>query len=339
MAHSIAALVLPGVVTFDLGCVLQIFGAGTGRDPGYYDLVVCAPRCGRVQTADGFAIHVDHGLPELLRADTVLVVGYAGFIDQPPPAAVLAALRQVADRGGRVGSVCVGTFALGHAGLLDGRRCTTHWVAADALALQFPEADVAPNVLYVEDGPILTSAGAAAGLDLGLHIVRRDYGAEAAAELARWGVVAPHRDGGQAQFIRRPVSSESGTNTAAVREWALEHLDQPLTVADLAAHGSCGERTLSRRFVAETGQTPKQWLITARLQRARELLETTDLSVDRVAQNAGFPSPSALRDCFAGALSTTPTAYRRTFASEKDISVLSESSLGRRAGRARQRYA
>jgi transcriptional regulator GlxA family with amidase domain len=314
MAHSIAALVLPGVVTFDLGCVLQIFGGHPGGDPAHYDLTVCAPRRGRVQAADGFAIHVDHGLSELVLADTVLVVGYAGFLDERPSAAVLDALRQVAERGGRVGSVCVGTFALGHAGLLDGRRCTTHWVAADALAAQFPKADVAPNALYIEDGPILTSAGAAAGLDLGLHIVRSDYGAEIAARSARWGVIAPHRDGGQAQFIRRPVSSDPGTSTAAVREWALACLDRPLTVADLAVRACCGERTLSRRFIAETGQTPKQWLITARLQRARELLETSDLPVERVAADSGFPSAGALRDCFATALSTTPTAYRRTFA-------------------------
>jgi transcriptional regulator GlxA family with amidase domain len=220
----------------------------------------------------------------------------------------------VADRGARVGSVCVGTFALGHAGLLDGRRCTTHWAAADALAQQFPAATVSPNELYVEDGPILTSAGLAAGLDLGLHIVRTDLGAEAAAEVARWGVIAPHRDGGQAQFIRRPVSYGTGTGTAAVREWALLRLDQPLTVTDLATQACCGERTLSRRFVAETGQTPKQWLITARLQRARELLETSDLPVERIARDTGFPSAGALRDCFAAALSTTPTAYRRTFA-------------------------
>jgi transcriptional regulator GlxA family with amidase domain len=320
MGLSVAVLVLPGVVTFDLGCVLQIFGPAHGRErtSEYYDLMVCGPRPGKVATADGFAITVEHGLPELIRADTVLVVGYATAADAPPSAAVIAALRYAADRGARVGSVCVGTFALGHAGLLDGRRCTTHWVAADLLADQFPDADVVPNALYVEDGPILTSAGAAAGLDLGLHVVRNDHGAEAAAEVARWGVVAPHRDGGQAQFIRRPVSSDAGHSTGATREWALENLDRPLTVGALAAHACCGERTLSRRFVAETGQTPKRWLIAARLQRARELLETTHLPVERIAQDSGFASAGALRDCFAPALSTTPTAYRRAFASKRN---------------------
>jgi transcriptional regulator GlxA family with amidase domain len=317
MSHSVAALVLPGVVTFDLGCVLAIFAPAPGPEsvPRPYDLVVCGARRGKVETADGFTITVDHGLREVESADTVLVVGYADAAGRRPSAGVLSALRRAADNGARVGSVCVGAFALGHAGLLDGRRCTTHWAAADALAEQFPEATVSPNELYVEDGPVVTSAGSAAGLDLGLHIVRSDHGAETAAELARWGVIAPHRPGGQAQFIRRPVSADSGTSTAPVREWALRHLDQPLTVTDLAAQACCGERTLSRRFVAETGQTPKQWLITARLQRARELLETTDLPVERIAQESGFPSAGALRDCFTASLSTTPTAYRRAFTS------------------------
>jgi transcriptional regulator GlxA family with amidase domain len=318
MGHSVAALVLPGVVTFDLGCVLAVFAPAPGPEapvPRPYDLRLCAPRRGRIATTDGFSINVEHGLADVARADTVLVIGYAGAAVEPPPAKVVAALRHAAEGGARMGSVCVGTFALGHAGLLDGRRCTTHWIAAAALARQFPAATVLPNELYVEDGPIFSSAGAAAGLDLGLHILRSDHGAEVAAEVARWGVIAPHRDGGQAQFIRRPVSTEPDTSTAPVREWALQHLDRALTVADLAARACCGERTLSRRFVAETGQTPKQWLITARLQRARELLETSDLPVERVAENAGFPSAGALRDCFAAALATTPTAYRRTFAS------------------------
>ena len=316
MGHSVAALVLPGVVTFDLGCVIAIFAPPPGPVapvPRPYDFRLCGPRRGRVATTDGFSINVEYGLAELASADTVLVIGYADAAVAAPSPRVVAALRRAAERGARMGSVCVGAFALGHAGLLDGRRCTTHWVAADALARQFPATAVLPNELYVEDGPIFTSAGAAASLDLGLHILRSDYGAEAAAEVARWGVIAPHRDGGQAQFIRRPVSSAPGTSTAAVRDWALTQLAEPLTVADLAARACCGERTLIRRFVAETGRTPKQWLISARLQRARELLETSDLPVERVAQQAGFPSAGALRDCFAAALSTTPTAYRRTF--------------------------
>jgi AraC family transcriptional activator FtrA len=310
-------LALPGVVTFDLGCVLAIFNPPPGPIapvPRPYEFRLCAPRRGRLETTDGFSINVEYGLSELESADTVLVIGYATAAVEAPPAGVVRALRRAADRGARMGSVCVGSFALGHAGLLDGRRCTTHWIAADALARQFPTTTVLPNELYVEDGPIFTSAGAAAGLDLGLHILRSDHGAEAAAEVARWGVIAPHRDGGQAQFIRRPVSSAPGTSTAAVREWALTRLHEPLTVADLAARACCGERTLIRRFVAETGRTPKQWLISARLQRARELLEASDLPVEHVAQAAGFPSAAALRTCFTAAMSTTPTAYRKTFA-------------------------
>ncbi|HYZ08157.1 MAG TPA: helix-turn-helix domain-containing protein [Pseudonocardiaceae bacterium] len=317
MSHKVAAVVLPGVLTFDLGCAIQVFGDPPVPGPthGRYDLRVCGPGR-RVRAADGIGLTLQHGLDAMDEADTVLVIGYSTAVTGPPPPAVVQGLRRAAERGARMGSICVGAFALAHAGLLDRRRATTHWAAAGALAEQFPDVEVLPNALYVQDGPVLTSAGAAAGFDLGLHIVRHDHGIEAATEVARWNVMAPHRAGGQAQFIRRPLVAdlaEVATGTAATREWALQRLAESLTLAGLAEHACCSERTLTRRFLADTGTTPKQWLNTARADRARNLLETTDLAIERVATEAGFPSAAALRDCFTTMIGTTPTAYRRTF--------------------------
>jgi transcriptional regulator GlxA family with amidase domain len=210
-------------------------------------------------------------------------------------------------------SICVGAFALAHAGILNGRRATTHWMAADRLAKAFPRVHVMPRALYVDEGDVLTSGGIAAGLDLCLHVVRRDHGAEAAAELARFNVVAPHREGGQAQFIQRPVADLPDAGLGATRAWALEHLDRPLGVAELASHACCSERTLMRRFHAETGISPKRWLLQMRLERARELLESTAWPIEHVASRSGFPSSAALRARFSDELNTTPTSYRRAF--------------------------
>jgi transcriptional regulator GlxA family with amidase domain len=265
-----------------------------------------------VPTADGFALTVEYRLDRLAEADTVIVPGY-GTWSEAPAADVLEALRQAAARGARMVSICVGAVALAHAGLLDGRRATTHWMAAADLAAQFPEIEVVPDVLYIDEGNVLTSAGIAAGLDLGLHVVRRDHGADTAAELARFNVVAPHRDGGQAQYAPRPVPAIAGHGLSATREWALRHIEQSVTLADLARHACCSERTLIRRFREETGLSPKHWLLRMRLERARELLETTALPVEHVAAQAGFPSAAALRARFADDLHTTPTAYRRSF--------------------------
>jgi transcriptional regulator GlxA family with amidase domain len=220
-------------------------------------------------------------------------------------------------------SICVGAFALAHAGILDGRRATTHWMVTGLLAEQFPRVEVVADVLYVDEGQVLTSAGLAAGLDLGLHVVRRDHGAEAAAELARFNVVAPHRDGGQAQFTPRPISVGPDTGLAATRAWAIENPGRPLALADLAAHACCSERTLIRRFREETGMSPKRWLLQMRLERARELLEATEIPVEQVAAQAGFPSAGALRAHFAEKLRTTPSAYRRTYRGLRRLSVFS----------------
>jgi transcriptional regulator GlxA family with amidase domain len=311
--HRVVALALPGLITFDLGCAVQVFARAPGMvdRPGHYDFSTCA-LARTVPTADGFTLTVEYRLDRLATADTVIVPGYATWHD-PPAADVLDALRHAAARGARIVSICVGAFALAHAGLLDGHRATTHWMAAADLAAQFPEIDVVPDVLYIDDGNVLTSAGIAAGLDLGLHVVRRDHGADAAAELARFNVVAPHRDGGQAQYAPRPVPVIADHGLSATRAWALRHLERSLTLADLARHACCSERTLIRRFREETGLSPKHWLLQMRLERARELLETTALPVEHVATQAGFPSAAALRTRFADDLHTTPTAYRRSF--------------------------
>jgi transcriptional regulator GlxA family with amidase domain len=311
--HRVVALVLPGVLTFDLGCAIQVFARAPGmvNVPGYYDLRTCGPMR-TIRTGDGFSLLLGGGLEGLRHAETVIVPGY-GTWEQSPAPRVLEALRAAADGGARMMSICVGAFALAHAGVLDGHRATTHWMATAELAARFPRVQVVPDVLYVDDGEVLTSAGIAAGLDLGLHIVRRDHGAEAAAQLARFNVVAPHRAGGQAQYVARPIPVGEDRGLSSTRAWALEHLEQPLSVTDLAAHACCSERTLTRRFHDETGLSPKQWLRQVRLERARELLETTALPIENVSAQAGFPSAAALRARFAGDLDTTPTAYRRAF--------------------------
>ena len=316
MAHRVVALALPGLITFDLSCLVQIFGCVPdleGAAPRRYDFVVCGPGGRTVPTSDGFNLAVSHDLTALVEADTVAVPGYTGAWSSAPPKQAVAALRAAADRGARVLSICVGAFALAYAGLLDDRRATTHWAAIDQLAGQFPAVSVVPDVLYVDEGDVLTSAGLASGLDLALHVMRADHGAQAAADLARWNVVAPHRDGAQAQFIDTAISDTSTTSLAETCAWALRHLDQALTLAELAAHAAMSERSLLRRFREEIGTSPKQWLLRARLDYARRLLETTDLPMEAVARQAGFPSPAALRHHFAATLATTPTSYRAAF--------------------------
>jgi transcriptional regulator GlxA family with amidase domain len=250
-------------------------------------------------------------LADVRSADTVIVPGVVDhsrvFSDE-----VLDALRHVRRRRRRVVSICTGAFVLAAAGLLNGLSVTTHWRNADELAQRYPLVSVDRNVLYVDNGEILTSAGIASGIDLCLHIVRRDLGAAAANRLARLIVAAPHRDGGQAQFIEAPVGNADGS-LATTRAWALDHLDEPLAVRDLARHARVSERTVARRFVDETGLPPLRWLLGARIQRARELIETTDFGVDQVADRCGLGTAANLRLHFRRIVGTTPTAYRRTF--------------------------
>ena len=315
MAHRVVALALPGLVTFDLGCALQIFGHSPTPEarPQLYDFTVCAPSGYRVATSDGFTLTVPRDLEVLAGADTVVVPGYHHAWDTPPPREALHALHAAAEQGARMLSICIGAFALGHAGLLDHRRATTHWAATGLLAAHFPAATVVDDVLYVDDGDVLTSAGLASGLDLALHLVRRDHGAAAAAELARWNVVAPHREGAQAQFISTAVPDTGESTLAATCRWALTHLERPLELADLAAHAQLSERSLLRHFRAEIGTSPRQWLLRARLDRARELLETTTLPIEDIARRAGFPTAAALRSRFTTTLGASPSAYRKSF--------------------------
>ncbi len=265
---------------------------------------------GLVPSTTGFAVQARVGPAELARADTVVVPGYAPY-DAPSPA-VLAALRRATGRGARMVSVCTGAFALAAAGLLDGRRATMHWRDAAELAARHPAVHVDAGVLFVDDGAVLTSAGVAAGIDLCLHLVRGDYGEQAASRIARRMVVAPYRDGGQAQFVQRPLPV-NGTGLAATCAWALKRLTEPLTVADLAGHAGWAPRTFARRFLAETGTTPLRWLAAQRLLEARRLLEATNLPVDQIAASCGLGTAANLRLHLARDAGTTPTAYRRSY--------------------------
>ncbi len=306
--HRVVALILPRVVAFDLAIPAQVFGHRDEIDR--YAFSVCSEVAGLVPSTTGFAVHAPLALDAVALADTVVVPGYAPHDEPAPP--VLEALRTAATRGARVVSVCTGAFALAAAGLLDGRRATTHWRDADQLATRHPDVDVDPNVLYLDDGSVATSAGVAAGIDLCLHLVGRDHGALVAAQIARRMVVAPHRDGGQAQFLQRPVPA-TGSGLASTCAWALDRLAEPLSVAHLARHAGWAPRTFARRFLAETGTTPLRWLTAQRLLEARWLLEATDLPVDHVAARCGLGTAANLRLHLARDAATTPTAYRRIY--------------------------
>ncbi|WP_127553529.1 GlxA family transcriptional regulator [Actinoplanes sp. OR16] len=308
--HLIAVLVLPGASPLDVGITSQVFSQRPGIPA--YDLVHCSIAAGPVRGRDGLGFVVEAGLEAIAAADTVIVPGSrnpARALDQR----VLDALRDAAFRGARMVSICGGAFALAQAGILDGRRATTHWQLAPALAREYPKVQVDGDVLFVDEGQVLTSAGVAAGIDLCLHIIRRDHGVQASNAVARVIVAAPYRSGGQSQFIPRTVPEPLGDLFAATREWALKHLDEPLTLATLARHARVSERTFGRRFVEDTGYTPMQWVLRARVDLARALLETTDLGVDQVAARVGLGTGANLRLHFQRVLSTTPTDYRRTF--------------------------
>ena len=252
-----------------------------------------------------------HGLQTIASAQTVIVTGTDSRDDTDER--VLSALRAAAEQGKRVASICTGAFVLAQAGLLDGRSATTYWVQSAALARRFPKVDVQPDVLYIDDGPVLTSAGLAAGIDLCLHLVRTDYGAATANAVARLAVVAPVRPGGQAQFIESPLPRETGVTLAETRAWAMQRLSEPLVLADLARHAGVSVRTLSRRFHQETGVSPLQWLLHQRVETARELLEATTLSVEQVASRSGLGSADSLRHHMLTRVGLTPTAYRTAF--------------------------
>ncbi len=307
--HRIAVLVLPAVLPIDLGIPTQIFNA---RPETPYDMTVCGPARGEVLTSGGFTVSVSAGLPALARAETIIVPGYSDYRRTPAPE-VLAALELAFRRGARIVSICTGAFAVAAAALLDGRTGTTHWASADDLEELHPHLSVDRNVLYVDDGQILTSAGVTAGIDLCLHLVRKDVGAAVANTIARELVAPPHRDGGQAQYIARSLPEPAAHTLGPTRDWALHHLDEELSLDTLARHARISTRTLGRMWRQETGATPHQWLLTARIDYARELLEATTLSIEQIAGQTGLGSATNLRARFRDILDTTPTAYRRMF--------------------------
>lgn len=313
-SRDVAVLVYDGFTPFELGVACEVFGDDRWVAPGdpWYRLFICADSSGPVTADGGFQILVPHGLEVLAKVDTVIVS--PTYRPAEVSERVFEALRRAHAQGARILSLCGGAFVLAEAGLLDGRRAATHWAECDALARQYPRLSVDPGVLFVDEGDILTSAGSAASIDLCLHVVRQDYGTDVATRLARQLVVPPQRDGGQAQYIEKPLpvldSSDLFADTVA---WVQEHLDEPVTVEDLAVRAAMSPRTFARRFLVATGTTPYQWLVRQRVQLAQQLLEVSDLSIESVAEKSGFGTAANLRKHFSRIVHTSPQGYRRAF--------------------------
>jgi len=321
MLRNIAVVVVNGFLPFEFGTVCEVFGVDRSDDGlPRYDFAVVAGEPPPLRALD-FTIQPSHGLERLTEADLIALPAVsdqrlrqdAPGPNRPFPEDLLEALRRAVDRGARVLSVCSGAFILGDAGLLDDRRCTTHWRHAAELARRYPRAKVDSDVLYVDDDPVITSAGTAAGIDACLYLVRKEQGSRVANGIARRMVVPPHRDGGQAQYVVQPIAPSCDGSLRDLLEWLRAHLDQPVTVRQLAARANMSERTFARRFVADTGTTPQRWLIGQRILLAQQLLEETDDTVDMIAGRAGFGTATALRHHFRTWRGTTPNAYRRLF--------------------------
>ncbi|MFI0485610.1 GlxA family transcriptional regulator [Actinomadura sp. 9N215] len=309
--HKLAVAVTEGVPIFELAIPCEVFGyERPGLTDRWYDFRLCAPAGTR--TTAGFAADAQHGLDALADADTVVIPACANILDDQP-SDLVEAVRAAHGNGARIVSLCTGAFVLAAAGLLDGRPATTHWMHADQLARRYPDVKVDASVLYIDDGDILTSAGTAAGLDLCLHVVRADHGAAVASALAKRLVMPAHRPGGQAQYIDAGVAVPATDELGPLLDWARRRLHEPLTVTALARHANVTTRTLIRRFHAVTGTTPMAWLRGIRIDHARELLETTSLPVDQIAERSGLGSPANLRHHFVRVVGVPPTAYRRTF--------------------------
>lgn len=315
--HRVVVLALPGVYPFDVGIPHRVFGAAEGR----YEVVTCTIDGGPVRTNADFLITVEHG-PEVLRtADTVVIPPYSTSNPRREATVDLAKVLAYVAPGTRMVSTCTGAFVLAATGLLDGRRATTHWHATGLFREWYPQVELDPDVLFVDEGDVVTSAGAAAGIDACLHLVRKDHGSEIANKVARTCVVPPWRDGGQAQYIEHPVPDATAHDTSAAREWALQNLHRPLTLSDLAEHSNMSLRTFARRFNEEVGLSPGRWVIQQRVDRARHLLESTDLPIDDIAGQVGFAGGTSLREHLHAAIGVTPLAYRRTF---RGAAVVSE---------------
>jgi AraC family transcriptional activator FtrA len=311
--HSVVALAYEGLCTFEFGIVVEVFGLTRPEvDVPWYRFQVCTMESKPVRATGGVTIAAPARLEALRRADTIVIPGWRDA-DEPPPDVLVGALQRAHRRGARLVSICSGAFVLAAAGLLDGRRVTTHWRYAERLARRFPRVCVEPDVLYVDEGSILSSAGSAAGIDLCLHIVRRDYGAAVANQVARRLVVPPHREGGQSQYVPEAVRREGGGGLARLLEWAQAHVHRPLTVDDLAQQAAMSSRNFARRFRQETGTTPHRWLTHQRLLHAQRRLETTDQSIDEIAEAVGLQTAATLRHHFRRQFRTSPVAYRRRF--------------------------
>lgn len=312
---TVAVIVQDGFAPFEFGVACEAFGLDRSDDgiPNF-DFRIVTPEPGAVASKMGFSINVDSDLSFAYEADLVVVSPiphqYWAHVDER----VLDVVRDAAERGAWLLSVCSGSFILAAAGVLDGRRATTHWMYARKMAEMYPMIDVDPDVLYVQDGGIITSAGTAAGLDACLHLLRQELGAEMTNTIARRMVVPPQRDGGQAQFIDRPLPQVQSLSLAPVTDWMLENIRHELTVDQLAAKAHMSPRTFARRFKADFGATPAAWLARQRIIHAQRLLEKTDLGLDRIAFESGFGSAAVLRQNFARVLGITPTAYRARFA-------------------------
>lgn len=314
--RRVVALVYDGLCTFEYGIAVEMFGLPRPEFDDWYSFASCAIERGPLRAAGGLRVQADGGLALIAQAGTILVPGWRG-VDAMPPPAMLEALRSAHARGTRLLSFCSGVFVLAAAGLLDGRTATTHWRYADALAARYPRVRVAPDVLYVDEGTVLTSAGSAAAIDLSLHLIRRDHGPRIANQVARRAVVPTHRDGGQAQFIPAPLP-EQGAALGKLLEWMRRHLHQPLPLSELAERARMSERTFLRRFEDATGCSPKQWLTQERLARARELLEGSQWPVERIADACGYGSADTLRHHFRRVLNVSPARYRERFALQRD---------------------
>ena len=313
MTHRVAVLALDGVVPFDFATPLEVFGrARLPNGDNAYRVSVCAPK--NEVNAGAFSMQVSEQLDTLAQADTIILPGLAD-ICSPAPQEVVVALQCAAAHGTRIASICVGAFTFAATGLLDGLRATTHWIAANELARRYPAINVDPQVLFVDNGQMLTSAGAAAGLDLCLYMIRKDYGAAVAGDAARITVMPLERDGGQAQFITHERLVPSGAILEPLLQWMEKHASQQLTLEAIAAHARMSVRTLNRRFREQTGLTPMHWLNRTRLRQAQMLLETTSLSVEQIVGEVGFGSTTTFRDCFKRLVGVSPQSYRRVFQS------------------------
>jgi transcriptional regulator GlxA family with amidase domain len=315
--HRVVVLALEGVIPFELGIPARIFGGAEGAlGETLYEVLTCTLNGRPVRTNAGFSVAVEHDSRVLATAETVIIPPFASFdairdrgVLPKPLSAALALIQP----GTRIVSICTAAYVLAAAGILDRRRATTHWREAEHFQQTFPQVEMDRDVLFVDSGDVLTSAGAAAGVDLCLHLVRKDHGSTVANQVARRCVVPPWRDGGQAQYVEQPVPEATTATTSATRAWALERLDQPLSLAALAAHARMSVRTFTRRFGSEVGLTPGKWLTVQRVQLARQLLESSDLPIDHVAYRAGFNTGNSLRQHLAAAIGVSPAAYRRTF--------------------------